>query len=191
MGLGVMQDQLEKQNILLIRTALSGVLAALVAVATLLVQIPNPATKGYINFGDVMIFVSALAFGPIVGGFAGSVGSSIADVVSGYASYAPFTFLIKGAEGALAGLISNRKNVRRDIIAVIFGGAEMVTGYFLAEFSPLQYGWGALTEVPGNILQIVVGGFLGVLIASIIRRRLPEPWKMKDGQGLSNRGQHG
>ena len=66
--------------------AQAGVMAALVAVATFLVQIPIPATKGYLNFGDIMIFISAFTFGPIVGGFAGGVGSAISDIASGYAS---------------------------------------------------------------------------------------------------------
>jgi len=150
------------------------VFAALVAVATVFVQIPNPPTRGYINFGDIMIFVSALTFGPVVGGLAGSIGSSIADVASGFAYFAPFTFVIKGIEGALAGSISNRKSTRRDIIAVIFAGAEMITGYFVAEFFPLQFGWAALTEVPGNISQILIGALVGVPTAIIIRRRLTQ-----------------
>lgn len=177
---GVMENQFEKQRqARLIQVAYCGVMAALVAIATALVQIPVPATKGYLNFGDIIIFVSALVFGPIIGGFAGSVGSSISDVATGYAYFAPYTFLIKGIEGTLAGLISNRKNVRRDIIAVVFAGTEMVTGYFLAEFFPLQIGWAALAEVPVNIVQIAVGGLIGIPLASIIRRRLPEQWKAK------------
>src|SRR4030067_2524039 len=167
-----MEARFEKQRLVLLQAVFSGVFAALVAVATVFVQIPNPPTRGYINFGDIMIFVSALTFGPVVGGLAGSIGSSIADVASGFAYFAPFTFVIKGVEGALAGLISNRKSIRRDIIAVVFAGAEMVTGYFLAEFFPLQFGWAALTEVPGNISQILIGALVGVPTAIIIRRRL-------------------
>ena len=107
-----MEKVFEKQRSVLLRMVFSGVFAALVVVATVLVQIPNPPTRGYINFGDIMIFVSALTFGPVVGGLAGSIGSSIADVASGFAYFAPFTFVIKGIEGALAGLISNRKSIR-------------------------------------------------------------------------------
>jgi len=169
-----MKTQTKRQEFVLVQATLSAVMAALVTLATFTVQIPNPATRGYINFGDIMIFVSALTFGPIVGGLAGSVGSSIADIVSGYGYFAPFTFLIKGAEGALAGLISNKLNVSRDVLAVIVAGAEMITAYFVVEFFPLQLGWAALTEVPGNISQIVVGAVIGVPIAAIIRRRLPE-----------------
>jgi uncharacterized membrane protein len=156
--------------------AQAGVMAALVAVATFLIQIPIPATKGYLNFGDIVIFVSALTFGPIVGGFAGGVGSAISDILSGYAYFSPFTLVIKGVEGLVAGLIANRISGRRDIIAVVFGGAEMISGYFLAEFFGLSEGWAALGEMPFNILQVVVGGIVGVGIAILLRRRFPETW---------------
>ena len=152
-------------------------MAALVAVATFFPQIPIPATKGYLNFGDIMIFVSAFTFGPIVGGFAGGVGSAISDVASGYAYFAPFTLIIKGAEGLIAGLISNRLSRKRDVIGVAIAGAEMVSGYFLAEFFGLSENWAALGEVPFNILQIVVGGIIGIPIAIVLRKRLPEAWR--------------
>jgi uncharacterized membrane protein len=172
-----MQDKSKRKQLVLVQAALAGIMAALVAVATFFVQIPNPATRGYINFGDIMIFVSALTFGPIVGGLAGSIGSSLADVVSGYGYFAPFTFVIKGAEGVIAGLISNQKSVKQDVVAVTLAGLEMIVGYFLAEFFPLQLGWAALTEVPGNISQILAGAIIGIPITLLIRRRLPETWR--------------
>jgi uncharacterized membrane protein len=171
----------------IITGALMGVMAALVAVTTFAVQIYIPATRGYLNFGDIMIFVSALTFGPVVGGFAGGVGSAVSDVAGGFAYFAPYTLVIKGVEGFIAGLISNRISYRRDVLAVIIAGAEMITGYFLAEFFPMQYGWVALGEVPANILQIVAGGLVGLPIALIIRKRLPEilrPAKVDDNNGV-------
>jgi len=156
-----------------LKIALLGVMAALVTVSTMLVQIPNPPTRGYINFGDALIFVSALIFGRTIGAFAGGVGSALADILSGYSYFAPFTLVIKGVEGLLAGMISNGKSWRRDILAVVVGGAEMIVGYFLAETFALGYGvLAALTEVPGNVSQILVGGLVGLLVAVAVRRRL-------------------
>ena len=151
------------------------IMASLVAVATFIVQIPNPATKGYINFGDIMIFVSALTFGPVVGGFAGSVGSAISDIAGGFGLFAPFTFAIKGVEGLIAGVITNRSSLIRDGLAVVLAGLEMVVGYFVTEV--YLYGVpSALTEVPGNISQIVVGGLIGIPVAVVLRKRLPKFW---------------
>jgi len=52
----------------------------------------------------------------------------------------------------------------------------MVSGYFLAEFFGLSEGWVALGEVPFNILQVTVGGIVGIAVALLLRRRLPETW---------------
>jgi uncharacterized membrane protein len=170
-----MGSKTERRSTVLVAQA--GIMAAIVAVATFAVQIPIPATKGYLNFGDIMIFVSAITFGPLVGGFAGGVGSALSDVAGGYAStYAPFTLMIKGAEGIIAGLIAKRGSKKRNILAVIVAGVEMVAGYFLAEFFGLSLGWAAATEVPFNILQIAAGGVIGIPISILLFRRLPEAW---------------
>ena len=178
----VVERRFRNRNLVLLQVVFSGVFAALVAVTTMLVQIPVPATKGYVNVGDVMIFVGGLMFGPVVGCFSGAVGSAIADVASGYGLYAPFTFAIKGIEGLIAGLISNGKNASRNVIAVTFGGIEMVVGYFLAEFFPLQLGWAALSEVPFNIVQVTIGGLVSVPLAAVVGAVAPGIWRNLRGK---------
>lgn len=150
------------------------VMSALAAVGTLIIQIPN-GMGGYFNVGDVMIFVSALTFSPLVGGVAGGLGSALADALMGYLVFAPATLVIKGLEGSLAGAITNKKSVFRDVFAVVAAGAEMVIGYFLFELFVLQWGLSlSLAEIPMNIAQVAVGGLVGIPVALILRRRLPE-----------------
>ena len=157
----------------LLQLSLMVVMTALVAVGTLIIRIPNPM-GGYFNVGDVMIFVAALTFNPIIGGVAGGLGSAIADII-GFPLFAIPTLVIKGLEGLLASLIADRRSVFRDVLAVVAAGCEMVIGYFLVEWVVLQWGLGgALAEVPANIVQIAVGGFVGIPIALVLRRRLPE-----------------
>ena len=158
----------------LIQLSLAAIMTALVAVGTLLIRIPNPM-GGYFNVGDVLIFVSALTFGPLVGGFAGGVGSAIADMI-GFPLFVIPTLIVKGLEGFIAGLIADRRAVLRDVLAVGIAGSEMIIGYFLVELSPpLAWGLGgALAEVPGNVAQIVIGGIVGIPLALVLRRRLPE-----------------
>lgn len=154
-----------------VQISLMAIMSPLVAVGTLVIRIPNPM-GGYFNIGDVMIFVSALAFSPFVGGFAGGLGSAIADLI-GFPVFALPTLIIKGLEGLIASLVTNKKSVYRDVLAVVAAGAEMVVGYFLVEV----YLWGmgsALAEVPANIGQIAVGGLIGIPVAIVLRRRLPE-----------------
>jgi uncharacterized membrane protein len=155
-------------------------MTALVAIATFIVRIPNPM-GGYFNFGDVMIFVVALIFGPIIGGFAGGVGSAISDSIGGYLVFVIPTLVIKGLEGLLVGLITGRKSAFRDVLAVCVGGGEMILGYFLVELFVLpvwgipEWGFvGALVELPGNIGQVLIGGLVGIPLAYVLRRRMPE-----------------
>jgi len=157
----------------LVQLSLMAIMSAVVAVGTLIIRIPNPM-GGYFNVGDVMIFVAALTFGPIVGGVAGGLGSAIADVI-GFPLFAIPTLVIKGLEGLFAGWVGDRMSVFRDVFAVVVAGSEMVLGYFLVEWLFLQWGLGgALAEVPANIVQIVIGGVVGIPVALILRRRLPE-----------------
>jgi len=90
------------------RAAAIGVFAALVCVATLVFTIYVPQTRGFFNIGETMIYVTALLFGPAIGGIAGGLGSMIADILLGYTYYAPATLVIKASEGAIVGFLSRR-----------------------------------------------------------------------------------
>ena len=132
----------------------------------MIISIPIPATQGFINIGDAGVMITGLLFGPIIGGIAGGVGSSLADVFLGYTIYAPATLIIKGLEGFIVGIIANPKkqNSRinhKDIISVITGGLIMTYGYFLYEIF--------LFGVPGAVYELLLNGIiqfgLGALIA--------------------------
>jgi uncharacterized membrane protein len=123
--------------------AMAAVMAALVCVTTMLIQVPIPATEGFFNIGDAMIMVAALTGGPIVGAFAGGVGSSLADLLGGWYVWVIPTLLIKGTEGFLAGWMLNRgkQNVQHVVLAWIVGGLAMVFGYFIVQI--YLYGFSA------------------------------------------------
>ena len=56
-----------------------------------------------------MVFTTAILFGPVIGAFAGGVGSMLADILLGYPHYAPATLIIKATEGAIVGFLSRKK----------------------------------------------------------------------------------
>jgi uncharacterized membrane protein len=89
------------------RLAVAAVFAALVCVATLVFTISVPATSGYFNIGETLIYVAALLFGPYVGAFAGGVGAAIADMIVAPV-FAPGTLVIKGCEGAIVGFLNKK-----------------------------------------------------------------------------------
>ena len=141
----------------------------------MLVQIPIPPTRGYLNFGDILVFTSALLFGRFVGGLAGGIGSAMADVITGYGYFAPYTLIIKGLEGSLAGAITDGKNTRRDILGWFVGAVAMVIGYFLVEAYVMGFGIpAALVEVPSNITQVLSGAIIAIPLARGLRDRIPK-----------------
>jgi uncharacterized membrane protein len=91
-----------------IRIALTGVSTALVCVATIIFSIYVPQTRGFFNLGETMVYAVALLLGPIVGSFAGGVGSMLADLLLGYYYYAPATLVIKALEGGLVGFLGQK-----------------------------------------------------------------------------------
>jgi uncharacterized membrane protein len=85
------------------------IFSVLVCVATMSFTIYVPSTKGFFNIGETMVFITALLFGPIVGTFAGGVGSMFADIFLGYYHYALATLVIKAFEGGLVGFLNRKK----------------------------------------------------------------------------------
>lgn len=158
-----------------ISLSITSIFAALVCVLTMTVSIPVPATGGYINIGDLGVMLAGLIFGPIIGFLSGGIGSALADIFIGYPNWAIWTFLVKGLEGFLVGLIANprvfnRKRSYKDILAVIMGGLLMVFGYFLVELLVFNFGIvSSLTEVPGNLFQFIFGAIGSIFLIIILR----------------------
>jgi uncharacterized membrane protein len=93
--------------------------------------------------------LAAAYLGPAGGLIAGAAGSVAADLAAGAILFAPVTFLVKGIEGLVVGIITRRHAVSADVsarqrntgvpahfrlaLAVAAGAFIMVAGYFLAE----------------------------------------------------------
>lgn len=99
-----------------LKLAFIGIMCALTTVVTWVLPIPMPATEGYINFGDAVIFLTALFAGPVPAMVVGGIGSMLADVIGGYMHWAGFTLLIKGLEGLICGLIVKKLNKKRQVL---------------------------------------------------------------------------
>ena len=95
----------ENRNAL--KVAVVAVLTAVVVVFTLVVRIPT--AKGYLNLCDVAIVFIAFTFGPWSAFIAAGLGTAIADLISGYAQWAPISFVVHGIEGFLVALIVRQK----------------------------------------------------------------------------------
>lgn len=145
--------------------------SALVCVLTIFVQIPWG--KGYINFGDTLIFLAASLLGPVGGMIAGAIGSSLADLFSGFATYAPFTFVVKGGEGFLCGILytyvfRKQRPMLRILFSMLIAGAWMIIGYFLTDL--MLYGWEASLF---NFVSGPIQAGASLVVALIVMPRVP------------------
>lgn len=140
-----------------LKIAYAAVVAALTLVFTMFVKIPVPATNGYIHIGDSMIFIGVYLIG-IYAIPAAAIGSMLSDILLGYATYAPVTFVVKAVAAFICWIvIRKREKLPFIVLGSIAGAAVVMLGYFLAEAFILGYGAaGALIEVPMNAIQ---GGF--------------------------------
>jgi uncharacterized membrane protein len=163
------------------KIVLNGMMIALVFLATYFTKIPIPATQGYFNLGDTIIMVTAILLGGKSGMLVGSIGSLIADIAGGYYLFAPLTFIVKGLEGYVVGMIASHKEYEktveyRKILAVIIGAIVMTAGYFIGEayflgFFDSTFGLtAAVVELPLNLIQGGISAGVGYVLAAIIEK---------------------
>lgn len=149
----------------LIRLVLAALFAALSCVATLVISIPIPATNGYINLGDGFVLLGAFLLGPVYGMAAGGLGTMLADIILGYAVYAPGTLVIKALMALCAALVLRAMHGKTAglIVGAVAGELVMVLGYFAYESLLLGYGLAAAGSIPANALQGAAGAAVSVL----------------------------
>ena len=164
------------------RVSSVAILTAITAVFTLVVRIPIAPTRGYINLGDVAIYFTAFTLGPVTAMIAGGLGTGLADILGGYPQWSIISFFIHGIQGfavgavmrGAIGLASEQTSLSRLRIffAGLLGTSIMVLLYYLAGAAMTGF-VPALAEIPGNIIQNVVGVIGGLLLTRAIYRAYP------------------
>ena len=155
------------------KIVMAALLAALTCVATMIIKIPSPL-KGYLNLGDCVVLLSGWLLSPLYGFFAAGVGSALADIFSGYATYAPATFVIKGLMALIAyfgfKIFQNKiGNLPSRILSGIAAEIIMILGYFI--FEGFLYGFlPSIVNIPANAIQGVAGLVLGVILVKIFEK---------------------
>jgi uncharacterized membrane protein len=157
-----------------LRIAAVAVLAAVTAVLTLLPKVPIPGTQGYIHLGDAAVVFTALVLGPITGLLAGGLGTAAADLLGGYAQWAPISFVVHGLQGLAIGLLVRLRprSIMLAVAAAALGTAVMVAGYFLGGL--VIEGLGAtLRSILPNLVQAAAGAVLGIPLSIAVRTAYP------------------
>ncbi|GAO99270.1 ECF transporter S component [Fructobacillus ficulneus] len=142
------------------------VITALNLALSYVVHIPTPG--GYVNLVEAGIFLVALLGSARSGMIVGGLSGMLLDLLAGYAAWAPFSLIIHGLEGYIAGLIGAKKSVAAQTVAVILASLVMVVGYFFAT-ALLSKSWATgWASIIGNIAQCV----FGLIIALVVRPAL-------------------
>lgn len=162
-----------KMNTRTKKIVMAAMLAALACVATMIIKIPSPL-KGYLNLGDCIVLVAGWMLSPMYGFLAAGLGSALADLFSGYVTYAPATFVIKGLMALIAfygyKLLHNKiGNLPSRIITGILAEIMMILGYFA--FEGFLYGFvPSLVNIPANGVQGIAGLIIGVILIKIFEK---------------------
>lgn len=137
---------------------MTAVFAALTCAATFILV---PLPFGYFNLGDIVLLCAAWMLGPVLGA-AAAVGAALADLLAGFAMYAPATLVIKAAMAVCAALLFRILRplipmTASRVISAFAAEGIMIAGYFLYEAAVLGLGAGAAASIPGNVLQAICG----------------------------------
>jgi len=147
---------------------LSAFFAALIAAG--IAYLPKlPIAHGFVHIADSLVFLAAAVLPLPYSVIACALGGGLADILCGYAVYAPATFAVKGVTALFFRAALSRQGgvgrivCVRNLIALVPSALVCAGGYFLYELA--LYGFGAaLVGVPMNLLQVAVGGVIFILI---------------------------
>jgi len=155
------------------KIVMTALLTALCCVATMIIKIPSPL-KGYLNLGDCVVLLSGWLLSPLYGFLAAGIGSALADVFSGYVTYAPATFVIKGlmALSAYFGfkILQNKiGNLPSRIISGVVAEVIMILSYFI--FEGFLYGFiPSIINIPANAVQGIAGLIIGIILIKVFEK---------------------
>lgn len=154
---------------------LTGLFIALVYVFTRInIKLPF-GQGGLIHLGTFMLYTITILFGKRKGAIAGGFGMGLFDLLSEWAAWAPYTFVIRIVMGYIVGAIAwgkgkNGNHVGWNIFAMLIGGIWMIAGYYVSQI--MMYGdvWAPIKSIPGDVTQVVVGMILAVPAITALKR---------------------
>ncbi len=140
--------------------------AALVLMATMFIQVPT--INGYVHIGDALVYLAA-AFLPMPFSIlAAGLGAALADALTPYIVYAPFTFVIKGLMAACFSCKGEKILSKRNLIALPIAGIINIVGYAVTEFIILSVNREAASAAFATSLATVYGNLIQSVTAIVI-----------------------
>jgi len=172
-----MSDTAVKSRSSVKSVAINGIAIALVFLATgfINIRLPLMANGGLIHLGNVPLFLAAIIFGKKTGAVSGAFGMALFDLFSGWALWAPFTFVVVGLMGYTVGKITEKEEhntVLWYLIAVLAALIIKIVGYYIAE-AIIYSNWTVpVASIPGNIIQVVTAGVITIIVAKPLKKQI-------------------
>lgn len=170
----------EKRALELRDTVTIGILAAMCAIATS-IKIPF-GVGAMVHLGTAFLFTVAISFGGVYAGLSGAIGSAFFDLLMGFSPYTPWSFVIKGIAGLIAGYLAHGLWPReyepsapwlfRSILACVLAAAWTLCGYIIAWWQVTGSLSVAFANSPGSLLTSFVGLIIALLLAPRLRKAL-------------------
>jgi len=172
-----MNKQTNQTN-LIVTTAL---ITALVLICTLLLRIPC-GPDCYVHLGDTVILLAVMILPRKHACFAATIGATLADLLGGFAFWAPWTFFVKLLMVLVFGFFIDRI-VKSDsgkahklicglpsleFVGIVLACVVGVAGYFVSEMILFGNWVGALACIGFNTVQVVVDAVVAVLISNTL-----------------------
>lgn len=145
---------------------LAGLFSAAVFVLTAYLHIPSHT--GYTHVGDAVIFLAATMLPLPYAVSTAVIGAALADLLTGYAVWAPASILIKALIVLPFSHGKDRIITVRNLLSLVPAVALTVGGYYLYEAILTQNATAALLGIPGYVTQFVLSSVLFVAVGTAI-----------------------
>lgn len=146
------------------KMSVTAMFTAMIFVLTRFVQIP--VATGYVHLGDALVYIAASFIGGPWALFAAAVGEALADLTSGWVTYAPITLIVKLLIALPFVSVSKKSNKILTPMTALFtipAGAITIIGYFIGDLIiDKSY---AVVNIPGNAVQAVGSAIVFIIIA--------------------------
>lgn len=161
-----------------------GALSSMCAIATA-IKIPL-GVGAMVHLGTAFLFTVAIVFGGVYAGLSAAIGSAFFDLLMGFSPYTPWSFVIKGGAGLIAGVIAHglwpQNNPAaapvpawarfRAILGCIVAAAWTLAGYILAWWQVTGSLTVAFANIPASLLTSTVGLIVAVILAPKLKKAL-------------------
>ncbi len=141
---------------------MSGIFSALIFVITAYLHIPT--YNGYVHCGDGFIFVAACILPMPYAIIVGILGAMLADLLTGFAIWAPGSMIIKGLLALLFTCKSKKIITKRNLTMLLPAALISAVGYYLYEALITGSFIASLAGIPGALAQAIASSIVFVAI---------------------------